>query len=56
LCADHIERSGVELFRLICERGLEEIVVKLKDGRYGEGWFKIRNPAYSQREGRRELL
>jgi hypothetical protein len=44
------------LFRLICERDLDEIVAKLKDGPYGEGWFKIRNPAYSQCEGRRELF
>jgi hypothetical protein len=29
---------------------------RLKHGRYGEGWFKIRNPKYSQREGRRELF
>jgi hypothetical protein len=32
------------------------MVAKLKHGRYGEGWFKIRNPRYSQREGRRELF
>ncbi len=31
-------------------------MAKLKHGRYGEGWFKIRNPGYSQREGRRELF
>ena len=31
-------------------------MAKLKHGRYGEGWFKIRNPKYSQREGRRELF
>jgi hypothetical protein len=33
-----------------------KIVAKLKHGRYGEGWFKVRNPTYSQREGRRELF
>jgi len=31
-------------------------VAKLKYGAYGEGWFKIRNPQYSQYEGRRELF
>jgi bifunctional non-homologous end joining protein LigD len=56
LYASHIERSGLELFRLTCEQDLEGIVAKLKHGRYGEGWFKIRNPVYSQYEGRRELF
>jgi hypothetical protein len=37
-------------------KDLEGIVDKLKHGRYGEGWFKIRNPRYSQYEGRRELF
>jgi ATP-dependent DNA ligase len=46
----------VEFFRLTCEQDLEGIVAKLKHGRYGEGWFKIRNPKYSQRGGRRELF
>ena len=54
--AHHIERDGVGFFRLTCERDLEGLVSKLKHGRYGEGWFKIRNPDYSQREGRRELF
>ena len=56
LYADHVERTGVEFFRLTCERDLEGMVAKLKHGRYGTGWFKIRNPSYSQREGRRELF
>jgi hypothetical protein len=45
----------VEFFRLTCERDLEGIAAKLKHGRYGEGWFKIRSPKYSQREGRWRL-
>jgi bifunctional non-homologous end joining protein LigD len=56
LYASHIERNGLEFFRLTCEQDLEGIVAKLKHGRYGESWFKIRNPKYSQREGRRELF
>ena len=56
LYADHIERNGIEFFRLTCEQDLEGIVAKLKHGQYGEKWFKIRNPGYSQREGRRELF
>jgi bifunctional non-homologous end joining protein LigD len=54
LYASHIERNGVEFFRLSCEQDLEGIVAKLKRGRYGEGWFKIWNPSYSQREVREE--
>ena len=56
LYAEHIEGNGVEFFRLACEQDLEGIVAKLKHGAYGEKWFKIRNPAYTQYEGRRELF
>ena len=56
LYAEHIEVYGVAFFRLACEQDLEGIVAKLKHGAYGEGWFKIRNPRYSQYEGRRELF
>jgi bifunctional non-homologous end joining protein LigD len=55
LYAVHIERNGIEFFRLACEQDLEGIVAKVRHGAYGEKWFKIRNPAYSQYEGRREL-
>jgi hypothetical protein len=47
---------GREFYRLTCERDLEGIVAKRMHGGYGEGWFKIRNPLYSQYEGRRELF
>jgi bifunctional non-homologous end joining protein LigD len=56
LCADHVERSGIDFFRLACERDLEGIIAKRKAGAYGDSWFKIRNPVYSQYEGRRELF
>jgi ATP-dependent DNA ligase len=56
LYANHIEDAGREFHRLTCERDLEGIVAKRKHGAYGEGWFKIRNPRYSQYEGRRELF
>lgn len=56
LYANHIETEGCAFYRLACERDLEGIVAKLKHGAYGEGWFKIRNLAYSQYEGRRELF
>jgi bifunctional non-homologous end joining protein LigD len=56
LYADHIEQAGLKFFRLTCERDLEGIVAKLRHGRYGDAWYKIRNPNYSQRKGRRELF
>jgi ATP-dependent DNA ligase len=56
LYARHFERTGIDFYRLACEQDLEGIVAKLKHGAYGEGWFKIRNPRYSQYEGRRELF
>ena len=49
-------RDGMAFFRLACENDLEGIVAKAKQGAYGEGWFKIRNPRYLQHEGRRELF
>jgi bifunctional non-homologous end joining protein LigD len=56
LLARHFERDGCALFRLVCEQDLEGIVAKRKDGAYGVDWLKIRNPAYSQYEGRHELF
>lgn len=56
LYADHIEQNGVELFRLACDRDLEGVVAKWRYGSYGQSWFKIRNPNYSQYEGRHELF
>jgi len=56
LYADHIERTGVEFFRRVCEQDLEGVVAKLKHGVYGERWYKIRNPAYTQYEGSSRLI
>ena len=56
LYADHIEQHGVEFFRLACDRDLEGVVGKWRYGGYGQSWWKIRNPAYSQYEGRHELF
>jgi bifunctional non-homologous end joining protein LigD len=56
LYAEDIEGYRVDFLRLACEQDLEGIVAKRKHGAYGEGWFKIRNPYYSQDEGRRELF
>jgi bifunctional non-homologous end joining protein LigD len=56
LLARHFERDGCALFRLVCEQDLEGTVAKRKNGAYGMDWFKIRNPNYSQYEGRHELF
>jgi bifunctional non-homologous end joining protein LigD len=56
LYANHIEREGCALFKLACEQDLEGIVAKRRNAAYGDDWFKIRNPNYSQYEGRRELF
>jgi len=56
LFAQHFIARGQELFSAVCERDLEGVVAKRSDAAYGEDWFKIRNPHYSQYEGRRELF
>ena len=56
---DHLPERDRDVYRLACERDTEGIVAKLgagscrKDGQT-TSWLKIKNPAYSQMEGRRE--
>lgn len=53
------QRAGVELFRIVCDQDLEGVVAKRRDGLYtpeATTWVKIKNPRYSQAEGRRELF
>jgi hypothetical protein len=55
LYCDHIATRGVELFERVCGLDLEGIVAKRKDGLYTPeetSWVKIKNPAYSEVEGR----
>jgi bifunctional non-homologous end joining protein LigD len=57
--AQHIEGDGKLLFEEICNNDLEGIVAKRKLGIYKSnsiGWLKIKNPKYSQAEGRHELM
>ena len=57
--AVHVEAKGVDLFKLICEFDMEGIVAKHKAGPYTATpvtWFKILNPAYTQKRGRREMF
>ena len=59
LFAQHIDGAGKQFFEHVCARDLEGIVAKRKMGSYkddGNAWLKIKNPSYSQAEGRHELL
>jgi bifunctional non-homologous end joining protein LigD len=52
------ERYGFELFEAACRLDLEGIVAKRKADPYGPRttWYKIKNPTYTQAEGRWELF
>jgi bifunctional non-homologous end joining protein LigD len=55
--AQHVERDGKLLFQEVCDRNLEGIVAKRKMSVYSEhGWLKIKNPHYTQAEGRHEMF
>ena len=59
LYVDHVAGRGVDLFRAVCEQDLEGIVAKLAAGRYepeATTWVKVKNPAYSQAEGRADFF
>jgi bifunctional non-homologous end joining protein LigD len=53
-----IDEHGRELFEAVCGLDLEGIVAKRKADPYDRQtrWLKIKNPNYSQAEGRRELF
>ena len=53
-----IEARGRELFELMCTNDLEGIVAKRLTDPYDPGvrWLKIKNPTYTQKEGRGDLL
>ena len=57
LYAQHIEESGKLLFQETVVRNLEGIVAKRRMGTYTEhGWLKIKNPRYTQVEGRHDMF
>src|SRR5215469_9644214 len=59
LYAQYILQHAKAFFAEICRRDLEGIVAKRKLGIYKDdqtGWLKVKNPSYSQAEGRHELL
>ena len=58
---DHAHETGVRFFELACERDLEGILGKFGRGVYqtnatATSWVKVKNPSYSQAEGRAELF
>jgi bifunctional non-homologous end joining protein LigD len=59
LYSDHLDAHGKQLFDFACEHDLEGIVAKWKFGSYlsnsnATTWIKVKNPNYTQAEGRRE--
>jgi bifunctional non-homologous end joining protein LigD len=59
LYVDHVAGSGVELFNAVCARDMEGVVAKLAAGLYTPDettWVKIKNPRYSQAEGRADFF
>jgi ATP-dependent DNA ligase len=62
LYVDHIEGNGCALFDAVCQMDLEGIVAKRKYSVYRPSekpsphWIKIKNPSYSQAEGRQEMF
>jgi ATP-dependent DNA ligase len=59
LYVDHFAERGVDLFRTVCDRDMEGIIAKRKDGLYTPEEttsVKIKNRQYSQAEGRREFF
>jgi hypothetical protein len=61
LYVDNLTGRGCDLVRAACDRDLEGIVAKWTRGPYqrdgvSTSWVKIKNPHYSQAEGRHELF
>jgi hypothetical protein len=59
LFAEQIQGKSVELYEAICARDLEGIVAKHRLGPYEARpvtRFKLLNPAYTQKRGRREMF
>lgn len=61
LYVDHIDGDGERFHRAACGMDLEGVVGKFRDGVYQAGqaatsWVKVKNPAYTQIEGRADLF
>jgi bifunctional non-homologous end joining protein LigD len=58
---DHLVGRRCDLFRLVCQKDAEGIVGKWARGRYRPdgattSWLKVKNPRYSQAEGRHDFF
>jgi ATP-dependent DNA ligase len=53
-----VEECGIELFQAVQQLDFEGIIAKRKADPYGPktAWYKIKNPAYTQAEGRGEMF
>jgi bifunctional non-homologous end joining protein LigD len=58
ICGKYVEGRGIDLYNEVCQRNLEGVVAKRKNGTYAtvSGWLKIKNPNYTQSERRHELF
>ena len=59
LYAEHVPVEGKDLYQVICRENLEGIVAKHHLAPYVTSpptWFKVLNPDYTQKRGRRELF
>jgi ATP-dependent DNA ligase len=61
LYVDHIRTTGTDFYRLACRVDLEGVVGKRANSTYEDNpkdpiWIKIKNPSYSQKEGRADLF
>ena len=54
LYLEHLDGDGARFFELVYEQDLEGIICKPKTSPYPVNWIKVKNPNYSQAEGRRE--
>jgi ATP-dependent DNA ligase len=54
-CVSYVEKDAGKLFELVKKSDLDGLVVKHKDGKYCQRrlWYKILNPAFTQKEPRR---
>jgi bifunctional non-homologous end joining protein LigD len=58
VCGKYVDGRGIDLYNEVCQRNLEGVVAKRKNGTYAtvSGWLKIKNPNYSQANRRHELF
>ena len=55
----NIVGRSVDLYRAVCEQDVEGIVAKLGSAPYtpeATTWVKVKNPAYTQAEGRADFF